>query len=78
LQLRIEVYNEHITGAKKFLGSASIPLSIALPSKNMLHTFVMPLSYKIGKKEKYKGTATITAQVVDTRSVFYQCGCPVS
>lgn len=78
LQFRIDVYNEHITGAKKHLGSGSVPLSIAIPSSNMSHTFVVPLNFKVGKKVKQKGTATITARIVDTRSVFYECGCSLS
>ena len=77
-QLRVEVYNEHTTGAKKHIGSGTIQMSTALPSRNVSHTIVIPLWYKNMKKDKQKGIVTLTAKIVDTRSIFYECGCILS
>ena len=74
----VEVFNEHVTGSKKHVGIGFVMLSTVLPSKNTVTTFVVPLVYKSKDKEAQRGTATITAQIVDNRSIFFECGCPMS
>jgi hypothetical protein len=72
----VEVFNEHVTKTKKHVGAGSIKVLIALPDINKHKTFIVPLTYKNKEKETQRGTATITAQLLDNR--FVLCGCPIS
>ena len=67
----LEVLNEHVSGTKKHVGVGTIKIRDALTVNNKILTFVMPLTYQSKGKEMQRGTATITGQLVDNRSLFW-------
>jgi hypothetical protein len=74
----LEVLNEHVSGTKKHVGVGTMKIRDVLSSKNKVITFVIPLAYQSKDKETQRGTATVTAQIVDTRRVFWPPAAPVS
>lgn len=79
-QMKIEVFNEHVTGLKKHVGVGTIKLTSAWSYKNTTAICTIPLTNSKSKKtDKQRGVAVVTGKVVDGRSVFDECaGCTVS
>jgi hypothetical protein len=78
-QLKLEVFNEHVTGLKKHVGVGTIVPASVWGYKNYESTVTIPLTYTKSKKDdKQRGVAIVTGKVVDDRSLLAECACTVS
>jgi hypothetical protein len=77
--MKLEVFNEHMTGIKQHVGVGTVKLTSVWSYKNTLATFTIPLmNNKSKKSDKQRGEAVITGRVIDDRSIFGECACTVS
>mmetsp|Transcript_6073 Transcript_6073/g.9918 ORF Transcript_6073/g.9918 Transcript_6073/m.9918 type:complete len:157 (+) Transcript_6073:137-607(+) len=78
-EMKLEVFNEHVTGMKKHVGVGTIKPAAVWGYKNYPATVTIPLTnIKSKKDDKQRGFAIVTGKVVDDRSLFAECACVVS